>query len=81
MPTKPGASAGSEQACLAENAKFAEAWACVRARLVARQGEGSAHRDGLIEEGDLLADQVRAGKVSDSEARKRLTSGLAHSAS
>ncbi len=81
MPTKPGASAGSDQACMAENARFADAWICIRSRIVARQKEGTGHPDGLIDEGDLLAEQVRSGKVSDAEARKRLSTGLAHDAS
>ncbi len=74
-PMSPHGSAGSNQACLADNPRFADAWTCVRARLAARQDAG---RDGLLQEGDLLAAQVRAGKVSETEARRRLGAGVAH---
>ncbi len=74
-PMSPHGSAGSNRACLADNPRFADAWACVRARLAARQDAG---RDGLLQEGDLLAAQVRAGKVPETEARRRLGAGLAH---
>ena len=73
--TVPGISAGSSRACLAENAAFADAWTCVKARLA---GHSDPKRQGLIEEGDVLASQVKAGKVSDAEARRRLLAGLAH---
>ena len=73
--TGPGGSMGSSRACLAENAAFASAWSCVKARL---DGHSDLKRQGLIEEGDVLAAQVKAGKVSDAEARRRLQAGLAH---
>lgn len=81
MSTKPSASAGSDQACMAENPRFADAWHCVRARILARQNAANGHPDGLVDEGDLLAEQVRSGKVSEGEARRRLSVGLAHDAS
>ena len=77
-PSGPRGSVGSSRACLAENARFGDAWACIKARLASRIGGGDAARDGFIEEGDLLAAQVRAGKVSDAEARRRLEAGLSH---
>lgn len=73
--TGPGGSAGSSRTCLAENAAFANAWTCIKTRMA---GHSDAKRQGLIEEGDVLAAQVKAGKVSDAEARRRLQAGLAH---
>ena len=75
LPSKPGGSVGSARACLAENARFADAWACIKARTA---GRSDPRRDGFIEEGDILAGQVRAGKVSDADARRKLEAGLAH---
>ena len=80
LPTRPGLSGRSERTCLAENPRFADAWACARARLLAREDAAGTTRNGLVEEGDLLAEQVKAGKVSEAEARKRLGSGIAHEA-
>lgn len=71
----PSGTAGSGRACLAENPVFADAWSCLRARTVAR---GGGVRDGFVQEGDLLAEQVKSGKVSEQDARKRLANGLAH---
>ena len=74
MP-RPAGSVGSGRACLAENAAFAGAWSCIKARLADRS---DPKRQSLIEEGDVLAAQVKSGKVSDAEARRRLEAGLAH---
>ncbi len=79
LPTHSPAGLSSRRNCLNDNAKFSDAWACIKAQLTARQqGDGDSKRDGLIEEGDLLAEQVRAGKVSDADARRRLSAGMAH---
>lgn len=73
--TAPRTSAGSSRACLADNPRFADAWNCIRARTVAHSG---GIRDSFVQEGDILAEQVRSGKVSEADARKRLSAGLAH---
>ena len=78
LPTRTADLSGSRRSCLKDNAKFDAAWICIKGQLAAREAGGDANRDGLIEEGDLLAEQVRIGKVSDAEARRRLSAGLAH---
>ncbi len=77
LPHRSTDALGSNRNCMKDNAKFSEAWICIKARLAARQTSGTdPKRDGFVEEGDLLAEQVRAGKVSDAEARSRLSAGL-----
>ena len=77
LPSHPGLTAASKRNCMADNAKFVDAWACIKAQVATRDtGAVDPKRDGFIEEGDILADQVRAGKVSESAARARLTAGM-----
>ncbi len=79
MPSTGGISSTFKRDCLADNPRFADAWRCVRARLMTQDTSSTGgHRSGLIEEGDLMAEQVRAGKISDGDARARLKAGLSH---
>ena len=76
LPTHSIGAMSSNRTCMDENAKFADAWTCVKAGLAGQTSGTDPKRDGFLEEGDLLAEQVRAGKVSDAEAKKRLAAGL-----
>lgn len=66
---------GAWRTCLVENARFAEAWACIEAHAGPAQAT-AAHRDAFLAEGTVLADQVKSGAVTESDGRARLSAGL-----
>lgn len=78
LPTRKMNASSSGPSCLKDNARFDAAWICIKGRLAAREAGADPKRDGLIEEGDLLAEQVRTGKLSEAEGRRRLSAGMAH---
>ncbi len=77
--TPPGEDplASSVRVCLSENARFPDAWGCIQARYAVGQISGEEPRlKAFLKLGDDLAQQVAAGKLSNSKARERLSAGL-----
>lgn len=75
LPSHSTGSLGANRDCMRENPRFSDAWSCIKGQLATSR---DAKHDSFIEEGDILAGQVRAGKVSERDARRRLSAGLSH---
>lgn len=75
LPSHSTGGLSTKRDCLRENSRFSEAWSCLKSQLATSQ---DAKHDSFIEEGDILAGQVRTGTVSEADARRRLSAGLSH---
>ncbi len=69
--------AGAARTCMVENARFVDAWACIRARYASGRVVGANPRlAGFLAEGDTLASEVQAGRIYDVDARAKLSASL-----
>ena len=64
--------------CTQKQSQFGDAWGCVQAKYATGQmGDTDPKLAGFLKQGDDLAGQVASGKMTNSQAKKRLTEAAA----
>ena len=67
----------AERVCMAGNSHFIDAWGCIQARHASGQmSEADPRIRAFLKLGDDLASQVAAKKLTDAEAKQRLTAAM-----